>query len=558
MIATPKFTVETPNISINISFWVYIDRRGDAGSDKVQISLMTDLEDTDNVTLIRDVELSVESAVWLHFDINYNATDGDYYVAFKRLTNAWTHYVFDDVSINMTPAVFTPPGVITDPADNITTTSAMLHKTVTQRTYPITTQGFRYRKGTDMWTNVTTTATAETINGLLPNTMYEFFAYAVPTIGGQVTGDTLTFTTHAVPVVPPTVVTNFPTSVTQTTATLNKTVTPGTEAITAEGFDYRVSGSSTWTSVTNNGNLTGLTANTSYDFYAFATTATDTYYGDTLTFTTPADGVIPPTVVTDVVTNVTQTTVTLNKTVTSGTDPVTEEGWYYKAQADAAWIKVVTNGNLTGLTANTAYEFYAYATAGNTYYGGTLTFTTESESVTPPTVITGEATNVTQTTATLNKVVTPGSEAVTEEGWYYKAQAGTAWTKVVTDGNLTGLTANTSYDFYAFATTASDTFTGDTLDFTTGNNVGYDTANAGMFIIYPNPSNSMATVKVEDLHSSAKVTVTDINGKLIETLTINAGDDKAEFDVANYTDGTYLVRVVADGINRVEKLIVKK
>jgi hypothetical protein len=282
-------------------------------------------------------------------------------------------------------------------------------------------------------------------------------------------GDTLTFTTKDAPVILPIVETNIPTSVTQTTATLNKTVTPGTETITAEGFGYRLAGGSgAWTSVASNGNLTGLTANTAYDFYAYASTASDTYYGDTLTFTTLSEGVIIPTVVTDLATNVTQTTATLNKTVTSGTEPVTEEGWYYKAQAGTAWIKVVTNGNLTGLTANTVYEFYAYATAGSTYFGNTLTFTTPD------------------------------------------------------------------------------------------NGVGYDTATVGMFIIYPNPANSMATVKVEGLRTSAKVTVTNINGKLIETLRIKSGDNKVEFDVANYTDGTYLVRVVADGINRVEKLIVRK
>jgi hypothetical protein len=468
-IATPKFAVEEPNTSMHIDFWVYKEFAAYGGGiNSIQVGVMTDVSDATTFTLIKDVGLTANNNTWAYYKVSYSTMPGNYHVVFKRMADTHPHYVFDDVSITMTPPDFNPPSVITDSADNITATSATLHKTVTQHTYPITTQGFRYRTGTNMWINVTTTAAAETLTGLRPNTTYEFFAYAVPSLGGQVMGDTLTFTTKDAPVILPIVETNIPTSVTQTTATLNKTVTPGTETITAEGFGYRlVGGSGAWTSVASNGNLIGLTANTAYDFYAFASTASDTYYGDTLTFTTLSEDVIIPTVVTNLATNVTQTTATLNKTVTSGTEPVTEEGWYYKALADAIWIKV-TDGNLTGLTANTAYEFYAFATAGSTYYGNTLTFTTPS------------------------------------------------------------------------------------------NSVGYDTATVGMFIIYPNPANSMATVKVEGLRTSAKVMVTNISGKLIETLRIKSGDDKVEFDVANYAEGTYLVRVVANGINRVEKLIVKK
>ena len=86
-------------------------------------------------------------------------------------------------------------------------------------------------------------------------------------------------------VTPPTVTTQAATNITQTTATLNKSVSAGSQTITSQGFEYRVSGASSWSTSTT-GNLTGLSANTTYQFRAYATTASGTTYGNTLTFTT--------------------------------------------------------------------------------------------------------------------------------------------------------------------------------------------------------------------------------------------------------------------------------
>ncbi|MDR0506679.1 MAG: T9SS type A sorting domain-containing protein [Dysgonamonadaceae bacterium] len=87
------------------------------------------------------------------------------------------------------------------------------------------------------------------------------------------------------PVIAPTVTTLIATNITQTTATLNKSVTAGSETITAQGFKYKKTSESSWATSTN-GSLTGLTANTEYQFYAYATTASGTTNGETLMFTT--------------------------------------------------------------------------------------------------------------------------------------------------------------------------------------------------------------------------------------------------------------------------------
>lgn len=80
------------------------------------------------------------------------------------------------------------------------------------------------------------------------------------------------------------------------------------------------------------------------------------------------------------------------------------------------------------------------------------------------------ATGVAATAATLNAILTPGSEAITEQGFEYK-KGSDAYTKVsVTEAltkALTGLTAETEYTFRAYAITAAGTIYSNTTTFTT-------------------------------------------------------------------------------------------
>ncbi|GHT55199.1 hypothetical protein FACS189446_6210 [Bacteroidia bacterium] len=90
--------------------------------------------------------------------------------------------------------------------------------------------------------------------------------------------------------------------------------------------------------------------------------------------------------------------------------------------------------------------------------------------ITPPTAITRPATNITQTTATLDMSIMAGTEAITSFGYKYKKQSESSW-QTSTTGSLSGLTANTVYQFYAYVTTVSGTYNGNTLTFTTLANV---------------------------------------------------------------------------------------
>ena len=155
------------------------------------------------------------------------------------------------------------------------------------------------------------------------------------------------FNVGAPVVIAPTVTTNDATNITTSSATLNGAVTAGSESITAQGFEWKETSSSTYTTVNATGatishDLTGLTPNTSYTFKAFATTASGTTYGAEKTFTTEDEQqeTCPAP------TNVYQATMV--KTPTAIIYWVQEEGdanewkFFYKKVSESAWDSVIT------------------------------------------------------------------------------------------------------------------------------------------------------------------------------------------------------------------------
>ena len=93
--------------------------------------------------------------------------------------------------------------------------------------------------------------------------------------------------------------------------------------------------------------------------------------------------------------------------------------------------------------------------------------------ITDPTVATTAATNIEQTTATLNGDITnPDDVTITAKGFEWKVSAGGTYQTVNVTGssltyNLTGLTPNTGYTYKAFITFNGTTVYGDEMTFTT-------------------------------------------------------------------------------------------
>ena len=393
------------------------------------------------------------------------------------------------------------------------------------------------------------------------------------------------FTTTNVVVTPPTVVTDSVSAIAQNQANLYGTITTGTETISAQGFAYKLTSASTWISVAATGinmiyNLTGLMANSSYDFRAFATTATNTYYGNILNFTTTNVTVTPPTVVTDSVSAITHNQANLYGTITAGTETISAQGFAYKLASASTWTNVSATGatmtyNLTGLAANTAYEFKAFATtASNTYYGNIKTFNTLSTPVVLGEVTTQAVTNLVDHSALLHGTLISVGNAVEniEVGFVYSTETNPvidendAIKELVTyfdgmttyDKSIIGLLSGTNYYYKAYVTNSAGTAYGQEQPFLTSS---LNDAERNQFTIsmYPNPTTSTTKLVVNGIEGEAKIVISDVQGRILNTTIAKAIDGKVEqtIDVNNFSKGIYYVRIQNTTTSRTQKLIVK-
>ena len=224
-----------------------------------------------------------------------------------------------------------------------------------------------------------------------------------------------------------------------------------------------------------------------------------------------------------------------------------------------------TSKTLTGLTAGTAYTVEVRAVCESSQSPWVSTnFTTTAVVVTPPTVETLAATEVTHEAATLNGTITAGSEEITAQGFMYKASSAADWTTVSATGTtltatVNNLTAETAYEYKAFATTASETVEGAVESFTTLAASGLADAESGAIkaMIYPNPAKDKATLSLTGLTANAKIIVSDLQGRIIQTEDLQAGTETYELNTSNYASGVYYIRILCGNNVNTQKLIIE-
>ena len=341
---------------------------------------------------------------------------------------------------------------------------------------------------------------------------------------------------------------------------------------TASSYEVRLNGGTPETVTATSKTFTGLTAGTAYTVEVRAVCASSQSAWVSTSFTTTAVVVTPPTVNTLAASNITHDGATLNGTITAGSEAITAQGFMYKASSAADWTTVAATGTnisatVNNLTAETAYEYKAFATtASGTVEGLVMNFTTLKAPVvvTPPTVETLTATEVTHEAATLNGTITAGSEAITAQGFMYKASSATDWTTVAATGTnlsatVNNLTAETAYEYKAFATTASGTVEGAVESFTTLAASGLADAESSAIkaMIYPNPAKDKATLSLTGLTANAKIIVSDLQGRIIQTEDLQAGTETYELNTSNYASGVYYIRILCGNNSNTQKLIIE-
>ena len=258
---------------------------------------------------------------------------------------------------------------------------------------------------------------SHTITGLTASTTYYVRAYALNSEGTPTYGDQIDFTTEPEATNPVlTVTTNSITNPTQTTAVGSGNVaSAGGATVTERGICWSTNQNPSISS--NEGKeelgsgtgsfshtITGLTASTTYYVRAYALNSEGTpTYGNQIDFITEDENVInKPTVLTNAIINITQTTAVSGGNVSDdGGANVTARGICWSTSPEPTLQNtnlIAQNGpgtgnfqsTLTNLTPDTQYYVRAYASnSEGTAYGTSLSFFTLADSGQPNIIATG-------------------------------------------------------------------------------------------------------------------------------------------------------------------------
>ncbi len=391
-----------------------------------------------------------------------------------------------------------PPSVTTNPATNVSSTSATLNGIVNPNGES-TTVKFEYGTTTSYGSEIIATpspvngtspvAVSAPLTGLSPNTFYHYRVVGINCAGTTNSPDQ-TFTT---PCAAPIVNTTAATNVGATSATLNGTVNARGCSTTVK-FQYGlttgygseitatqspVTGSS---AVAVSARPTGLTPDTLYHYRVVGGPTS----GADRTFTTKPDS-SAPTVTTNPATNVSTNSATLNGTVNANGLSTTVKFQYgtttgYGSEITATQSPVTGSSNvavsrgLIGLTPNTLYHYRVIGTnSAGPANGADQTFITRGG---PPSVDTSAATNVGATFATLNGTVNANGLSTTVKFEYgtttdygneidatQNPVSGSS--DVAVSAMLTGLTLKTLYHYRIVAANSAGDTSGADQTFTT-------------------------------------------------------------------------------------------
>ena len=263
--------------------------------------------------------------------------------------------------------------------------------------------------------------------------------------------------------------------------------------------------------------------------------------------------VVNPTVATNDATNVTETTATLNGTITNpGNQTITARGFEWKAVSGGTVATVSATGTtnftapLTGLAEGTEYTFRAFATTANgNSYGQWKNFTTNSSSVEPcntPTNV--AASNITKESMT----ITWNANGASKWNLQYRVVNG-AWSTVTVEGNptytITDLTEATEYQIQVQAVCDGATSPWSTM---ISQSTGINARLMGSISLYPNPASNYVDVRVSDNDIAvSRLEVYDVYGKLINEVEVI--ENPTRINVENLASGMYFVKVITnDGV----------
>jgi len=235
------------------------------------------------------------------------------------------------------------------------------------------------------------------------------------------------------------------TSITTSSANLSWTAVTGATSYTIQ---YRIIGSSTWTTTTsgtNSTSLPGLAAATNYEFEVQTICASgSSSFSSSYNFTTLANPCSVPSGL--FASGITSTSATLNWLAISG---AVSYNIQYRQTGTITWSNTTSTVNsvtIAGLTPGTIYEFQVQVicSPGSSAFSAPTQFTTPSITCAIPPG--ASVTSITTTTAILHWTTVTGAISYTIE---YRIPGTTAWSyssSLTNSLSLSGLTAGTTYE----------------------------------------------------------------------------------------------------------------
>jgi hypothetical protein len=157
--------------------------------------------------------------------------------------------------------------------------------------------------------------------------------------------------------------------------------------------------------------------------------------------------------------------------------------------------------------------------------------------------------------------VTPSNLiAITMDNSASAVATGVAYQWINCAGNVP-IAGETNQTFIAtvngsYAVIVSDGACSDTSECFTPDFSGISTINAVEFSILPNPSNGIVTIEFPTTISNAMITITALNGQVIETFTTSSASTSRDLSFLN--DGMYLITVATEIGNTTKRIVVKK
>jgi len=77
-------------------------------------------------------------------------------------------------------------------------------------------------------------------------------------------------------------------------------------------------------------------------------------------------------------------------------------------------------------------------------------------------------------------------------------------------------------------------------------------------IIFPNPAKDVVYINLQSIGSQAKLTITDISGRIKDTFSISGDENRLPINVSSYPVGMYVLRVVSNEGGFVERLVIRR